>query len=196
MQKKLTGLGVAAVIAVSLILAVNSPYIQWRGPVYIMAGLAGIIGLCLLLVQPLLAINYFPAFPPVQSRKFHRLVGALLVVSVLIHVIGLWITSPPDVVDVLLFRSPTPFSNWGVVAMLMVFTTAFLALFRSALRLKPRTWRLLHLSLVLVIVVGTIVHALLIEGTMEPISKAVLCGLVLLTFLAAAANLLRKQKRN
>jgi len=30
-----------------------------------------------------------------------------------------------------------------------------------------------------VIVVGTVAHAMLIEGTMEAVSKAVLCGLVL-----------------
>jgi len=33
-------------------------------------------------------------------------------------------------------------------------------------------------ALVVVIVAGTVAHALLIEGTMETVSKAVLCGLV------------------
>ena len=35
------------------------------------------------------------------------------------------------------------------------------------------------MSLAVVIVVGGIVHAMLVEGTMETVSKAVLCALVL-----------------
>ena len=33
-----------------------------------------------------------------------------MAVAVVIHVAGLWITSPPDMIDALLFTSPTPFS--------------------------------------------------------------------------------------
>jgi len=36
-----------------------------------------------------------------------------------------------------------------------------------------------HAFLAVVIIVGSVVHALLIEGTMEAVSKAALCGLVL-----------------
>jgi hypothetical protein len=83
------------------------------------------------------------------------------------------------VIDALLFRSPTPFSAWGVIAMWAVFATALLATFRRRLRLRPAVWRACHLTLAPVIVTGTVVHALLIEGTMGTLSKAVLCALVL-----------------
>ena len=68
--------------------------------------------------------------------------AAVLVVAVVIHVAALWITSPPDVVDALLFASPTPFSAWGVIAMWAVFAAALLAALRRRLRLRPRTWRI------------------------------------------------------
>ena len=62
---------------------------------------------------------------------------------------------------------------WGV------FATAVLAATRRKFRLQPRTWRLSHKTLAVVIVAGSVIHAMLIEGTMETVSKAVLCALVL-----------------
>ncbi|MCR9062034.1 MAG: ferric reductase, partial [Rhodobacteraceae bacterium] len=93
------------------------------------------------------------------------------------------------VIDALLFRSPTPFSVWGVIAMWAVFAAALLAAIRRRLQLRPRTWRLAHTSLALVIVAGSVIHALLIEGTMETVTKVALCGLVLAAFLKAFADL-------
>ena len=40
-----------------------------------------------------------------------------------------------------------------------------------------------------IIVVGTVVHALQIEGTMETMSKTVLCGLILVATVKAVADL-------
>ncbi|MEQ9261312.1 MAG: ferric reductase-like transmembrane domain-containing protein [Roseovarius sp.] len=168
-------LGVA--LAIPLVLAAASPLLAWRQPVYIAAGFAGIAAMALLVLQPLLASGRLPGLASLRGRRVHRWVGGAVLLAVVIHVAGLWLTSPPDVVDALLFRSPTPFSAWGVVAMWGLFATALLALFRR--RLKPRwwSWRLAHAALALVIVASTALHALLIEGTMEPISKALLCGL-------------------
>jgi len=107
----------------------------------------------------------------------HQWIGGALVAAVVLHVAALWLTSPPDVVDALLFRSPTPFSAWGVAAMWAVFATALLAVLRR--RQHPRIWRRAHMALAAAIAVATSVHAILIDGTMEPASKAVLCALVL-----------------
>jgi len=96
-----------------------------------------------------------------------------------IHVGGLWVTSPPDMIDALLYASPTLFSPFGVTAMWAIFAVALLAAFRRRLGLAPRTWRLAHMLLAVVIVVGSVVHAMLVEGTMETVTKAALCALVL-----------------
>lgn len=179
----------AGVVLVPIVAAAQSPLLQWRQPVYIAAGFAGIAALVLLVVQPLLAGGYLPGLSVLRSRLLHRWTGVILVLAVIIHVAGLWITSPPDVIDALLFRSPTPFSVWGVLAMWAVFLSALLALFRKKLRLRPRTWRLAHMAFALVIVAGTVIHALLIEGTMETTSKVALCVLAVLAFLKVAADL-------
>jgi hypothetical protein len=173
----------AAALVVPATVAATSPLLAWREPVYIAAGFAGVVALGLLLVQPLLAGGYLPGLRPRAARRLHGWVGAGLLAAVVVHVAGLWATSPPDVVDALLFRSPTPFSAWGVVAMWAVFAAALLAAFRRRLRFV--LWRLCHVALAVVVVLGSVVHAMLIDGTMGVVSKAVLCALVL----AAAARL-------
>ena len=60
-----------------------------------------------------------------------------------------------------------------------VFAAALLAALRWRLRIRPPVWRRAHKSLAVVIVLGSVVHAMLIEGTMGTLSKAVLCALVL-----------------
>jgi predicted ferric reductase len=184
----------ALAIVVPLSFAATSEYLAFRDSIYIAAGFAGVVALCLALVQPLLAQGWLPGLNLLRGRRVHRVVGVLLVAAVVVHVAGLWITSPPDAEDALLLRAPTPFSFWGVAAMWAVFAAAFLAIFRR--RLSPLAWRIVHTSLVSVVVLGGVIHAMLIEGTMESTSKAVLCGLAIVATVAAvAAPWLRARRR-
>lgn len=167
-------------VAVAIGAAMTSPLLQWRGPIYIAAGLAGVIALALMLFQPLLAAGYLPGLTAAHGRRIHRRTGLTLVLLIIIHVAGLWVTSPPDVIDALLFVSPTPFSIWGVIAMWGLFATVILVVYRRSLPLRPSAWRLYHRTLAAVIVTATVLHALMIEGTMEWMSKSVLCALVVI----------------
>src|SRR5262249_16171689 len=159
--------------------AAVSPLLAWRGPVYILAGFAAIIALGLLLVQPMLIGGYLPGLLGYRGRRVHYWIGGALVLPVVIHLRGPLITSPPDMIDALLLVSPTPFSPFGVIAMCAIFAVALLAAFRRRLGLRPRTWRIAHLCLAVVIVVGSVVHGILIEGAMETMTKVALCVLVL-----------------
>src|SRR3954452_21732618 len=182
-----------AAICVPIALAMTSDLLEWRGTLYILAGFAGIFALGLLLVQPLLIAGYLPGFSAYRARRTHHWTGVALVTAVVVHVGGLWITSPPDMLDALTFASPTPFSPFGVIAMWAIFAVSLLAAFRR--RLRPRTWRIAHTLLAIVIVVGSAVHAMLIEGTMETVSKAVLCALVLAAAVKVIADLRVRRKR-
>jgi predicted ferric reductase len=185
----------AAAICVPIAAAAASPLLAWRDPVYIAAALAGIVALGLMLVQPVLIGGYLPGLSAHRGRRAHRWIGGMLATAVIVHVGGLWITSPPDVIDALLFASPTPFSAWGVIAMWAVFAVALLAALRRQLRLGPRTWRIAHMFLAVVIVVGTVVHGILIEGTMESVTKAAICALVLAATVKVIADLRVRRKQ-
>lgn len=172
-------IALALAIGVPIALAAGSEQLTWRGPVYILAGFAGIIALGLVLAQPLLIGGYLPGLSAYRGRRAHHWIGGTLALAVVIHVAGLWITSPPDMIDALTYTSPTPFSPFGVTAMWAIFIVALLALLRRRLGLRLRTWRIVHIPLAIVIVAGSVAHCLLIEGTMETISKAALCAAVL-----------------
>lgn len=175
MRKGLICGGIALSVAVPVLLAAQSPLLAWRDPVYIAGGFAGVLGLALLLFQPVLAAGLLPGLSVHVAQRMHQWTGAALVLSVLAHVGGLWLTSPPDVVDVLLLRSPTPFALWGALALWAVLGAAGLALLRRRLGWHTRTWRRAHMILAGLTVLATALHAVQIEGTMEPISRAVLC---------------------
>lgn len=177
----------AVVLGVPIAAATFSPLLAWRQPVYIAAGFSGILAMVLLVAQPLLAGGQLPGLHRARGRVVHRITGSILVCAVILHVAGLWVTSPPDVVDALLFVSPTQFSVWGVIAMWAVFGAAVLAVYRK--RVALRFWRLAHTGLAVLTVVGSVVHALLIEGTMEPLSKFVLCAVALLATFKTAIDL-------
>jgi predicted ferric reductase len=183
----------AAAFGVPVALSLTSPLLEWRGPVYIIAGLAGMIALGFLLVQPVLIAGYLPGLSGYRGRRVHHWIGGALVVAVLVHVGGLWITSPPDMVDALTYTSPTPFSPFGVTAMWAIFAVALLALFRR--RLGLRTWRIAHMSLAAVIVGGSVVHGMLVEGTMETLSKAALCASVVAATIKVMIDLRARQKK-
>ena len=169
----------ALAMAVPLAIATTSPWLAGRSAAYIVAGFAGIVALALLLVQPLLAGGYLPGIAPMAARRWHRVVGAGLVACVLVHVCGLYLTSPQDALDALLLVSPTPFSVYGVIGLWSVIATALLVALRPRLPLRAVTWRIVHNALAAVVVVSTVIHALMIEGTMGTVSKGALCLAVL-----------------
>ena len=185
----------AVSITVPILAAMTSPLLAWRDPVYIIAGFSGIVALAILLIQPLLAAGLLPKLPLPRARHIHRWCGGILVLAVMVHVVGLWITSPPDMIDALLFRSPTPFSYLGVIAMWAVFATATLAVLRRKIALRPRSWRIVHISFAVVIVAASVVHGLLIEGTMEQLSKTVLCVLIIAVTAKVVADRLLATER-
>ncbi len=183
----------AAAIGVPIALSLTSPLLEWRGPVYITAGLAGMIALGLLLVQPALIAGYLPDLSAYRARRIHHWTGGAVVVALLVHIGGLWITSPPDMIDALTFTSPTPFSPFGVTAMWAIFAVALLAAFRR--RMGLRMWRIVHTSLAVVIVGGSVVHVVLVEGTMETTSKAALCALVVAAAIKAIVDVWMRIRR-
>jgi predicted ferric reductase len=185
----------AAAIGVPIAAAAFSPQLEWRDPVYILAGFAGIIALGLVLLQPLLIGGYLPGLSAYRGRRAHHWIGGALAAAVVLHVGGLWITSPPDMIDALLLASPTPFSPFGVIAMWAIFAVAVIAALRRRLGLRARTWRIVHMPLAIVIVTGSVVHAMLIEGTMETMSKAALCALVLAAAIKVMVDLRVWRKR-
>ena len=168
-------IGLTIALVAPVLIATTSPYLASRNLPYIVGGFAGIICLSLFVIQPLLAAGYLPGLGLAKERNWHRQIGKAIVLLVILHVGGLYLTSPPDTLDALLLVSPTPFSVYGVLAMWGIAATAVLVALRRRLGLRYSTWYLFHNALALVVVLATVIHALQIEGAMEIVSKWVLC---------------------
>jgi predicted ferric reductase len=180
---------IAAVMIVPVAVAAYSPYLASRNMPYIVGGFAGIVGLSLLFLQPLLPTGYLAGLEGRAGRRWHRWFGVAIVVAVALHVGGLYLTSPPDTIDALLLVSPTPFSVYGVTAMWSVVATAILVLFRRRLGMRHSVWRLIHNGLAAIVVLATVIHALQIEGAMEPGTKGMLCMAVVAATAVALLDL-------
>jgi hypothetical protein len=55
--------------------------------------------------------------------------------------------------------------------------------------MRSVTWRTLHNTSIVIIVISTVIHALLIQGTMGAVSKLVLCVAVLVAMTVALVDL-------
>ncbi len=172
-------IAVLAIMLGPVLIAAASPYLAYRNAAYIAGGFAGIVGLALFVIQPMLAVGFLPGVRAARSRRWHRWLGSAIVACVGLHILGLYLTSAQDTLDAMLLVAPTPFSVYGVVALWGIVLTGLLAIFRR--RLRPSLWSVIHNAVVLVVVIATIIHALLIEGAMEPFSKWLLCLAVLVS---------------
>lgn len=167
--------GLLAALVVPLGLTLASPYLAYRDAVHVLGGVFGVVALGLLLPQALLIAGVLPLSGQ-GARRLHRWTGAAVAATVGLHIAALWITSPQDMADAVLFRAPTLFSVWGVLASWALIATAVIALARH--RLRVRWWRIVHGALSALLVAGSIAHAMPIIGMMEPVSKAALCLMV------------------
>jgi hypothetical protein len=88
----------ALALALPIAASAMSPLLAWRGPVYIVAGLAGVVALGLLLIQPVLIGGYLPGLSPYRSRYVHRCIGGLLVAATAKVMIDLrvWVRKSPS----------------------------------------------------------------------------------------------------
>ncbi len=168
-----------ACILIPVGIAAANPLQASRDAFWIIGGMAGIVALALLLVQPLLAAGSLPGPSVPAARRWHRLVGTMVVLTVGLHIGGLYLSSPEDIADVLLLVAPTPFSVYGVVGLCGVVLTAILVAVRARSGLRYASWRIVHNAIALVVVISSIAHALLIEGAMGSVSKLILCALIL-----------------
>ncbi len=168
----------AAGLLVPVLLAAANPLQASREAIGIFGAMAGVVALALLLVQPMLAAGLLPGPSILVARRWHRWVGIMIVAAVVMHVVGLYFYSPDDTVDALLLVAPNSFSVYGVIGLWSAVLTALLVAIRSRSGMRYAAWRIVHNAVSVVVVVSSIVHALLIEGAMELVSKVILCVFV------------------
>jgi predicted ferric reductase len=177
---------IVAVAAVPVIAAAGSPLQAGRELLWVTGGMAGVVALSLLFVQPLLKAAAPALLPASSGTLWHRWTGIAIAVLVGLHIGALYLYSPDDITDALLLVAPTPFSLYGVISLWCLVLTILLVATRRRLGLAKRWWRILHSVLAVAIVSAGVVHAVLIEGAMEEFSKLAVCAAARATTTAGA----------
>lgn len=172
-----------------VLVAAFNPLQLSRNPAYIIGSMSGIVALALLLVLPLLVAGYLPGTHPAHERRWHRWLGCTLVFAIFLHIGGLYVTSPDDMTDALLLAAPTPFSVYGVMGLWAMVLTAFLVAARKRIGLSQLWWAVIHNCIAIIVVIASVVHTLMIEGTMGNISKIILCVCILAVTITAIFHL-------
>ncbi|MGQ7847254.1 ferric reductase-like transmembrane domain-containing protein [Granulosicoccus sp. 3-233] len=172
-------------LVLPLTLAMLSPLQAGREFTYVTGALAGVLALSLLFVQPMLAAGFLPGLGTSRARRWHRRLGLVLLAAVALHILGLYLASPDDMRDALLLVAPTPFSLYGVVALVAVALTGLSAALRSRFRSRIHHWNRIHSALTVVVVTATLVHAWMIDGTMNGLSKMIACAVIAVATIAA-----------
>lgn len=190
-------IAVAVLAAAPVVIAALSPLLRGREFLWLVGGMAGVVVMSLLFVQPLLMAAAPPLLAARDGVRWHRLGGIAIVALVALHVGALYAYSPDDVTDALLLTAPTPFSLYGVISLWCLVLTAVLAATRRKVRLGVAPWRIAHSVLAVAVVAAGAVHAIWIEGAMEEYSKLAICLAALAATSAGAieVNLLAPLRR-
>lgn len=143
-RRGLARLAIAAVATIPVVAAAASPLQRGREFLWVIGGMAGVVALSLLFVQPLLTATAPVLMPAARGLRWHRWGGIAIVAAVALHIGALYAYSPEDVMDALLLVAPTPFSLYGVISLWCLVLTAILAAMRRRLRLSHRNWRIAH----------------------------------------------------
>ncbi len=177
-------LAAALVLAAPLVVALTDPHFEAASTALAISIVASTLAVSALVLQPLLATG--------RIRR-HQLVGAAAFVLVAIHVAALFAESGEDARFALSPDGPTR-ARMALFATIALILAVGLGVFRRHLKLAPRTWRILHAYLAVVVITLGLGHALLTDGAMDGIGTVTLIALGTIGLLGVpAAHLARSR---
>ena len=177
----------AAVVAVPVVLALTDRHLADASTALVLATTTGAVAAGTLTLQPLLAAS--------GRIARHRLLGAVTLTLVLVHVGALVAESPQDAWFAMSPDGPTR-ARMALIATVALVLTVALGLLRDRLRWHPTTWRVLHAYLAVVVIALGLGHALLTDGALDGAGTVVLACLTAIGLLGVpAAHVARTRLR-
>ncbi len=177
-------LAAAVVVAVPLLIAITDAHFSAASTALAISIVASTLAVSALVLQPLLATG--------RIRR-HQLVGGVAFVLVLVHVAALFAESGADARFALSPDGPTR-ARMALFATIALILAVALGVLRRRLPLAPRTWRILHAYLAVVVITLGLGHALLTDGALDGAGTAILIGLGALGLLGVPAAHLSRSR--
>jgi predicted ferric reductase len=151
--------GAAAALggAFLVVLALAGPHLTGAPVLLVVSTLAACLAVAALAVQPWLTR---------RRVGVHVRVGGIVAVLVALHVVALFVEDPDDALFSMSPDGPTR-ARMALFATVLLVAVTLLGMLRRRLRWSPATWRFLHGSLAVLVVVLGVGHAVLIQGALD-----------------------------
>ncbi|GAA4803705.1 hypothetical protein GCM10023200_46200 [Actinomycetospora chlora] len=153
--------------ALLVTVALTGPHLRGAPVLLVVSTLAACLAVGALAVQPWLTRRRVPA---------HVRVGGVVAALVGVHLVALLVEDPDDALYSMSPDGPTR-ARMALIATVLLVVVTLLGVLRRRLRWSPATWRFVHGSLAVLVVVLGVGHALLIEGALEGWGTVVLVAL-------------------
>ena len=152
-------LGVAAVLlALPLAVALTDGHLAGQSAALVISTAAAALAVSALALQPLLAGT--------GRLRWHRMLGAVALGLVLLHLGGLYIESPEDTLFALSLDGPTR-GRMAALATAALIAVVALGVLRARLPMAGATWRALHGFLAALVIFLGFGHAVLTDGALD-----------------------------
>ena len=185
-RRALVAAAVVAVVAVPLGTALTDPHLAPGPPALVISTAAAALAVSALTVQPFLARG--------GRISWHRALGGLALVLVLVHVGGLFAVEVDDTLFALSPDGPTR-ARMAVLATIALIGLVALGIGHGRLPLSGPSWRVVHAYLAAPVILLGFGHALLTDGALDGPGTIVLVALAAAGLAAVPAAFVARPRR-
>ena len=178
----------AAVVLVPLPvgLALTDAHLAAAPAALVVSTAAAALAVSALAVQPLLAGS--------GRLRWHRVLGAVALALVLIHLGGLFVVGAEDTLFALSLDGPTR-GRMATLATIALIAVVALGIARARLPMSGPTWRILHGFLAVLVVGLGFGHAVLTDGALDGFGTSVLLAFATVALLGIAGAYVTRTRR-
>jgi len=176
----------AAVVAVPLVLALTDVHLTGVPAGLVVSTAAAALAVSALVLQPLLA--------SLGRITWHRALGTVALLLVLVHIGGLAVVSVQDTLFAMSPDGPTR-ARMALFATVALIVVVILGAGRGRLPLSGGAWRILHGYFAAVVILLGFGHAILTDGALDGIGTPVLYGLGAAALLGVTVGFVARRRR-
>ena len=180
---------VAAAVGLALLpalVALTDSHLDAAPVALVVSTAAAALAVSALALQPLLAGS--------GRLRWHRVLGAVALALVLLHLGGLFVVGAEDTLFALSLDGPTR-GRMATLATIALIAVVALGVARARLPMSGPTWRILHGFLAVLVVGLGFGHAVLTDGALDGFGTAVLFAFAAVALLGVVAAYVARTRR-
>lgn len=186
MRRRLLAAAAVVLVPLPLVLALTDAHLAGAPAALVVSTAAAALAVSALALQPLLAGS--------GRLRWHRVLGAVALALVLLHLGGLFVVGAEDTWFALSLDGPTR-GRMAALATIALIAVVVLGAARALLPMSGATWRILHGFLALLVVGLGFGHAVLTDGALDGFGTWVLLAFATVALLGIAGAYAARTRR-